>query len=82
MGVVAYERDKVAPGVVIPHEKDLAVAEVAQRPGWRPPGAVVGDLKGSRAPGHGVPVDEAPAPDHPVALLHVAHSGTYGDSLQ
>ena len=71
MGVVAGKRVKVAPVVVIPHEKDLAVAEVAQRPRpWRPPGVVVGDPKVPATDCHGVPATAtdkrgpAPSRDH------------------
>ena len=69
MYVVAGKRVKVAPVVVIPHEKDLAVAEVAQRPRpWRPPGAIGGQLDGPGGTCYGVrgTVDSVrgPAPHH------------------
>ena len=71
MGVVAGKRVKVAPGVVIAHEHDRPVAEVAQRPRpWRPPGVVVGDPKVPATDCHGVPATAtdkrgpAPSRDH------------------
>ena len=69
MYVVAGKRVKVAPVVVIPHEKDLAVAKVAQRPRpWRPPGAIGGQLEGPGGTCYGVrgTVDSVrgPAPHH------------------